>query len=448
MVGRIFLGRYEAIRLLGEGGMGRVFLARQLDLGRQVVVKVMHDHIASDPKFCERFQRETLVMARFQHPYAVTLYDASLNDPQGPCIVMEYIRGVTLENMLHKNTRLSPIRIGRLLSQWCEVLQAAHVQGIVHRDLKPSNLMIVDPDSPYEKVKIMDFGLAKLLGPTSMHQVTATQTEFAVGTPGYMCPEQAQGHEMDHRGDLYSLGVILYEALTGKLPFSGRTTMDTLLAHATESPPAFSAIGADQWVPLSVEEVVLECLAKNPAHRPASARDLYTRYESALLNERANLDQMATPDYPPEPTTPLESENGAVQVQSQTVAVADPMAVVHHLEAWMPETIASYKLRGFVHDAGGEVVESVPGRIRVLLGGRGTRYALPNKSSLSWLSLRRRLNLIELELQLQRSDPTRDSQLHITVLLRPVERDQPDGGWRTRCTQIYCDLRGYLMGNQ
>ena len=115
MVGRVFLGRYETIRLLGEGGMGSVYLARQLDLGRQVVVKVMHDHIAADPKFRERFQRETLLMARFQHPYAVTLYDASLNDPQGPCIVMEYIRGVTLDTLLQRNGRLNPARVGRLL---------------------------------------------------------------------------------------------------------------------------------------------------------------------------------------------------------------------------------------------------------------------------------------------------------------------------------------------
>src|SRR5438874_8865768 len=100
MIGRIFLGRYQALRLLGEGGMGRVYLARQLDLGRQVVVKVMHDHVAADPQFCERFQRETLVMARFQHPYAVTLYDASLNDPEGPCIIMEYIRGMALDALL------------------------------------------------------------------------------------------------------------------------------------------------------------------------------------------------------------------------------------------------------------------------------------------------------------------------------------------------------------
>src|SRR5437868_369205 len=106
MTARTFLGRYETIRLLGEGGMGRVYLAKQIDLGRQVVVKVMHERVDADPKFRERFQRETLLMARFQHPNVVALYDASLNDPQGPCIVMEYIRGITLDGLLHRNGRL------------------------------------------------------------------------------------------------------------------------------------------------------------------------------------------------------------------------------------------------------------------------------------------------------------------------------------------------------
>src|SRR5919106_7096922 len=111
MAGRTFLGRYETIKLLGEGGMGRVYLAKQTDLGRQVVVKVMHEHLAADPKFRERFQRETLLMARFQHPCVVALYDASLSDPQGPCIIMEYIRGITLDTLLQRNTRLGPARV-------------------------------------------------------------------------------------------------------------------------------------------------------------------------------------------------------------------------------------------------------------------------------------------------------------------------------------------------
>src|SRR5262249_15110818 len=153
---------------------------------------------------------------KFQHPYAVTLYDASLNDPQGPCIIMEYIRGVTLDNVLAGNGRLSAERCGRMLRQICEVLQGGHGLGSVHRDLKPANIMIVDANTPYELVKVMDFGLAKLVeADPGAKKITVTNAEFAVGTPGYMCPEQARGEPMDSRGDLYSVGVIMFELLTG-----------------------------------------------------------------------------------------------------------------------------------------------------------------------------------------------------------------------------------------
>src|SRR5205085_4142838 len=146
-----------------------------------------------------------------------------LKDPQGPCIIMEYIRGVTLDTLLHRNGRLNPARVSRLLGQLCEALQAAHSEGIVHRDLKPANLMVVDPDTPYEKIKVMDFGLAKLIdhanGIGMMYRATETGLDFAVGTPGYISPEQVRGEEVDYRSDLYSVGVILFELLTGKLPF-------------------------------------------------------------------------------------------------------------------------------------------------------------------------------------------------------------------------------------
>jgi serine/threonine-protein kinase len=454
MVGRVFMGRYETIRLLGEGGMGRVYLARQLDLGRQVVVKVMHDHVAADPLFRDRFTRETLLMARFQHPYAVTLYDASVNDPQGPCIVMEYIKGVTLDTLLHTNRRLSPARVGRLLYQLCEVLQAAHNEGIVHRDLKPANLMIVDPDTPYELLKVMDFGLAKLLAPAPFNNLTATNTEFAVGTPGYMCPEQARGEDMDGRGDLYSVGVILYELLTGKLPFAGQATMDVLLAHATEPPPAFAEVGGIGVSP-AIEAVIMKCLAKDPNQRPRHARELAELYEEALGRELG-----VTPGpvacgsasaQTPVGTAPPSAPRVALAPQATPPAtavspVADALAVVHHLEAWMPEKIAAYKLRGFVNDVGGEVVESVPGRIQVRLGGRGSVYAVP-RSSFSWLGLGRRSGGIDVELRLHRTDPQRENQLHIAVIFRSSGTDlNADLAWRKLCTQIFCDLRGYLMG--
>jgi serine/threonine-protein kinase len=440
MVGRIFMGRYETIRLLGEGGMGRVYLARQLDLGRQVVVKVMHDHIASDPKFCERFQRETLLMARFQHPFAVTLYDASLNDPQGPCIVMEYIRGLTLDALLQHNSRLSPARTGRLLGQLCEVLQAAHNEGIIHRDLKPANLMVVDPDTPYELIKVMDFGLAKLLDKSTLVNVTNPGTEYAIGTPGYMCPEQARGEEMDHRGDLYSVGVILFEMLTGRLPFSGGSTMDVLLAHATEEPPLFNTLGMGDLIPAAVEEAVRRCMAKFPEQRPANARELAEDYEMALAQEYMPANEFPVPMNGDGP-----QQSGST-VRNTPVEVYDPNSMVHHLEAWMPERIASYKLRGFVNDTGGELLECVPGRIRVRLGGHGSVYAATN-SSLSWLGIGRKSGLIDLELLLHRSDPSRESQLRITVTMRPTNQKNIDADWRSRCSQIYCDLRAYLMGH-
>jgi serine/threonine protein kinase len=475
MRSRVFMGRYETIRLLGEGGMGRVYLARQLDLGRQVVVKVMHDHIAADPKFRERFTRETLLMARFQHPYAVTLYDASLNDPQGPCIVMEYIRGISLDEVLQNNGRLTPARVGRLLYQLCEVLQAAHALGIVHRDLKPSNLMIVDADTPYELLKVMDFGLAKMLTPDQFTKITQTHTEFAVGTPGYMCPEQARGEDVDGRGDLYSVGVILYELLSGRLPFSGRSTMDLLLAHVTEEPPPLSIVELD--MPPAIEEVVRRCLAKKPDDRPRCARELAELYEAALTSVPAcrppssagrerpadagwsNSSQPAgqdghqpadagrspenapwQPSKPIDRTVPVPIPNGLASVPR------DPFAVVHTLEAWMPERIAEYKLRGFIHDVGGEVIESVPGRIRVRFGGRGSAYTAP-RQGLSWLGIGRRASTIDMELCMEHADPNRGNQLRITVLFRSPGTDlSANLAFRNVCTQIFCDLRGYLMG--
>jgi serine/threonine protein kinase len=450
MVGRIFLGRYETIRLLGEGGMGRVYLARQLDLGRQVVIKVMHDHIAADPKFRERFQRETLMMARFQHPYVVTLYDASLNDPQGPCIIMEYVRGVPLDALLHQNGRLTPQRIGRLLGQLCEALQAAHAEGIVHRDLKPANLMVVDADTPYEKIKVMDFGLAKAIrGPhPTGARPTDTGADFAVGTPGYISPEQVRGESMDHRSDLYSVGVLLFELLTGRLPFTGAETMDVLLAHATEEPPSFADIGAD-FVPAPIEEVVRRCLAKQPDDRPQCARDLAECYETALLQLQA---QQASAVPPPAPvqtdkdTQPLPAANTPPPSTSRD-GDEDPNAVVHHLEAWMPERVAVFKLRGFIDDVGGQVVDNQPGRILVRLGGRGSIYHAPINGPLSWL-LGRRLGIVDMELLLERGSTTQQSLLHITVIMRSPEPGAAvNSVWRARCNEIFCDLRGYLMGS-
>jgi eukaryotic-like serine/threonine-protein kinase len=460
MTGRIFLGRYELGKLLGEGGMGRVYLARQADLNRQVVVKVMHDHIAADPKFRERFQRETLLMARFQHPYVVALYDASLNDPAGPCIVMEYIKGITLDVLLHRNGRLSAGRVSRILTQLCEALQAAHAEGIVHRDLKPANLMIVDPDTPYEKIKVMDFGLAKMFGDDHgmgmYHKSTETGADFAVGTPGYISPEQVRGEEVGHRSDLYSVGVILYELLSGKLPFHREETMDVLIAHATEPPPPFEQNGLPpNTIPAAVERVVLGCLAKNASQRPASARDLAQMFEQAIFEEedRAAHEALSASAA----TMGLASSSIGKSNSAQNPASAknpagdthidlpmipgtrkfDPTSMVFQMEAYMPDALALYKLRGFAQDMNGEVIDSQPGLIRM---------RLDDAVGKSWNPFRKR-SIVDMALYLDRIGPSQQNLLHVTVVMTsPDGKSSTSAPWRDRCSQVYVELRSYLAG--
>jgi eukaryotic-like serine/threonine-protein kinase len=488
MIGRTFLGRYETQKLLGEGGMGKVYLARQSDLNRTVVVKIMHDHVASDPKFRERFQRETLVMARFQHPNAVTLYDASVTDEYGSCIVMEYVKGINLESLLQKNGRLSFGRVARIVSQLCDVLGAAHEQNIIHRDLKPANIMISEPDTPKERVKVMDFGLAKLLDDGQLKQVTDTAVDFAVGTPGYIAPEQVRGEMMDHRGDLYSVGVMLFELLTGRLPFQGATSMDVLLAHATEDPPTFSELGLGRIAPKSVEEVVRWCLAKDPAARPQTARELADAFAKSVGGGKSTADSgqfqpvtaQAVIDLDADPislvataspvaTRPQTDVRHAtpvplVMLAPQTIPLSNtpaagtaPMATAttpivadgclpFQVDAWMPQSIAIMKVRGYANDTGGTLFAHEPNLIRMRLEKIGVRASA---GKLAWLGFGRKSDgPVELTLILKRNDPNREpNRLTIHALFRPLHSQLlQDEAWRNRCSELFVQLRAYLMG--
>lgn len=442
MIGRTFLGRYEITRLLGEGGMGRVYLAKQIDFNRQVVVKVMNESVAADEKFRDRFQRETLLMAKLQHPYIVTLIDAALNDPLGPCIVMEYVRGVNLEYLLGKNKRFSPARVGRILGQLCEALQAAHELGIIHRDLKPSNIMMVDPDTPRERIKVMDFGLAKVVDKHAQEfkKVTDTNVEFAVGTPGYISPEQVRGEEIDHRSDLYSVGVLAFELLTGQLPFPGNNSMDVVLAHATELPPSFEEIGLAWAVPPYVEEVVMQCLEKQADNRPQTASELAERFDLALVRAAEDA-QAVEPEFEMPPDSAILPQKAFED--HATAPEDDPNAIEFQLEAWMPQKIALLKLRGFVQAKHGEVLESEPGRIRVRLDGvnNGSRTSGP----LSWFGRNKNTSLF-LDLKMA-NHPARDSLLQIQARFRSGDgKTATDPAWKRTCIQQFIDLRGFLIG--
>lgn len=445
-VGQVLLTKYKVSRLLDEGGMSKIYLAQHGSPPQDVVVKVLKDDLAKMPKAVEHFKREIHIMARFQHPHAVAYVDSSTREASGPVLVMEYVRGIDLGQLLHRQGRFHPERAGRLLAQLCEVLQAAHTAGIVHRDLKPGNLMILYPGTPQETLKLMDFGLARM---ASMLYIAADEIvdwtlPNAAGTPEYICPEQVRGVDMDGRGDLYSVGVILFEMLTGRRPFQQANVDDLLQAHLDSPPPPFISVSGAGRVPEAVERVVRACLAKTPEQRPQSAAELIQRYEQAV-GKSLRIDAR--------PAAALRAVSSAVPSTARTNAapVTERNAFTHTVETTMVEAMAMIKIKGFVHDLGSDVLDSVPGQIHVRIPGPKSA-AKPQSGGLFGRKETSRQNVtlaagagIDLQLHMERRDPGQPNRLTITLIMRP------NGGmmtveWKNRCQQIGRDLGAYLMG--
>ena len=276
--GAEFLGRYLVEKRIGVGGMGEVWLVRHLALDTPRALKLITANVATNPEIRARFRREARIMARLSHPHAVAVHDARFAH-DGAFIEMEFIRGRSLNQFLMPGRPMPPAWTARILGQLCDVLQAAHANGVVHRDLKPSNLMLLDDRPPgREFLKVLDFGIAKILGP---HEGDAedlsTRTGAALFTPQYASPEQVIGGEVDTRGDLYAIGVLLYELLTGSRPFSGHIH-GVMYHHLHTPPPPFAETNPAVAVPPGVEALVLRCLAKRPEDRPQTARELIEEF--------------------------------------------------------------------------------------------------------------------------------------------------------------------------
>jgi eukaryotic-like serine/threonine-protein kinase len=270
--GQVLFNKYRVIRSLGRGGMGEVWLVEHLELECKRALKLIDPKFASDPEMRMRFRREAKALACFVHTNIVTVHDAKLT-ANAAFIEMEYIKGKSL-NKIHRPGELQTLDwTSRILAQICSALQMAHDYLIVHRDLKPSNLMLLDGRPPgREHVKVLDFGIAKILDPKSYDSDDfQTRSGSFLGTIAYASPEQAIQGPIDHRSDLYSLGVILYELLTGRCPFTGPCALHN---HVYQPPPPFAEVNPDVRVPPEVEAVVLRCLAKCPTARPPSARVL------------------------------------------------------------------------------------------------------------------------------------------------------------------------------
>jgi eukaryotic-like serine/threonine-protein kinase len=448
MLGQTALGKYRLARLLGQGSNAEVFLAEPLRHGPSVVVKRIHSHIVTHPKFRQLFAAEVESMGKLCHPYAVEFLEAAIDDPIGPCLVLEYVPGITLEALLIRNRMLSPERTGKLVGYLCHVLQAAHAAGIIHRDLKPANLMVRSPGASEETIKVMDFGFAGFTAKPYFHisELTGRGNIHAMGTPAYVSPEMIRGDTVDHRSDLYAVGVIIYELLTGRLPFTSNNIDTLLTSHLREPVPTFTKIGAKHLTP-EIEAVVQRTLAKFPNERAQSARELAATFSRAIGQD---VWESTLPVGWEPPQTVANDEPTA-----ETAQPTDPFHVVREFAASMPERLAAAKLKGFVDDYGGRVIASEPGLIRIQLGVPERPKEKPGGSAIiRWIrtvttppppTVPDGQEPIELELHMEKPNPSQP-RLNVLVTCRPLPEYQPTNVdcWQERCDKLNAILRQYL----
>jgi len=264
-------GQYQLVSKLGSGGMGDVFLAEHVLMKRPCALKLIRSEAAASPLALARFEREVKTTASLTHPHTIEIYDYGHTDDGTFYYVMEYLPGLSLDQLLAEYSSLPPGRVIYLLRQVCSALAEAHAAGLVHRDLKPGNLYISERGGLCDFVKVLDFGLVKLVQEPSAAQLTADHV--ISGTPLYMAPEQALGHrDLDARSDLYALGAIAYHMLCGQPPFQEESTVAVMIAHASQQVPPISCHRSD--IPDDLQQVVQRCLAKSPADRYADAKEL------------------------------------------------------------------------------------------------------------------------------------------------------------------------------
>ncbi|MDD9964586.1 MAG: protein kinase [Myxococcales bacterium] len=319
LIGDTLGERYRIIRVIGEGGMGIVYEAEHLGIGAHVAVKVLRADFTTRPDVVERFRREARGASKIGHPNIVTVTDFGETRGGASYFAMELLKGEDLADMLARETAVSPARAADIAHQVCQALGAAHAQGIVHRDLKPENMFVVPQKDGRQLVKIVDFGVAKI----SDMELTAggpgrrlTRTGMVFGTPEYMSPEQARGIDLDERVDVYALGVIMFELVTGRVPFEGDNFMELLNKHATSPVPALTSVNPGVRVSDEFSRVIHRALHKDRAYRyptmSAMAQDLLLCPE---MSQRRGGTSSAPPLWSlvPPPAVP-----GSVTVPSAT----------------------------------------------------------------------------------------------------------------------------------
>ena len=307
MIGRVFNNRYQITERIGIGGMAEVYRAQDNVLGRLVAVKVMLPQYAADPNFTQRFRQEAASAANLQSPYIVNVYDWG-QDEGTYYIVMEFVRGSDLKTAIVQRGAINQRKVAEIGSQVCQALSVAHNQDIIHRDIKPQNIM-VQPDG---NIKVMDFGIARA---KNSH---LTQDNSVLGTAHYVSPEQTQGKELGPTTDIYSLGIVMYEAATGQVPFQGDDAITVALKQVNEQPKPPSQLNPS--VDPALESIILKCMQKNPADRFQTADELYRTLRDYLAG-RVQAVNSATAMLPVQPTNKLERGTGAIPATGGTASI-------------------------------------------------------------------------------------------------------------------------------
>ena len=273
LIGTVIADRYLVSKLLGEGGMGRVYLASHLRLPQQAAIKVLHPSMVQDSAAVQRFNREASNAAKIEHDRVARVFDFGETKNGLVYLAMEFVPGQTLRAILEEQPKLPPARAANLIYQVAEGLDAAHRMSIVHRDLKPDNIMVITDDNGIDRAKVVDFGIAKAVDATSGQRTQLTQAGAVIGTPEFMSPEQVFGEALDARSDVYALALVGYQMLTGLLPFDSSTPERSLTARIVSDPRTLADAAPEVQWPIALQEAFTRALAREPDARTASALD-------------------------------------------------------------------------------------------------------------------------------------------------------------------------------
>jgi serine/threonine protein kinase len=302
MLGSVIGGKYRVVNLLGEGGMGSVYLAEQ-KLGttmKKVAIKTLHKELSRDPKIQARFDREAGTVAELQHPNTIQVFDYGKTDDDQLYIVMEYVQGANVADVLEKGGAMPPARAEAILRQVCGSLEEAHAHGIVHRDLKPENIVLTERAGTKDFVKVLDFGIAKRQSENDPNEAKLTQQGMVLGTPPYMSPEQFTGATIDARSDIYSLGVMAYEMLSGQLPFRANTAWEWATQHMQAQPIPLETQPHGRAVPAVFSAAISRAMSKSPNDRFPTVREFADAMSGAV--------QAYVPSSRPQPGAPVKGQ--------------------------------------------------------------------------------------------------------------------------------------------